>query len=166
MTTHSEIRIVPYTADLMFAVVADVEKYPQFLPWVTGLSVLSREQVKGREVIRAEMAVGFARFSERYISRVILDAQARAIDVAQTEGPFRILENHWRFTPQDAGCRIDFSITYEFKNFLLNAVAGSAFDRVTRRMSAAFEARAKALSKQVLERVVNPAKLVIPDNER
>lgn len=146
MTTHSETRIVPYTADLMYSVVADVEKYPRFLPWVTGLRVLSREQVKGRDVLKAEMSVGFARLKERYTSRVILDPAALTVDVAQIEGPFRILENNWRFTPQGEGCRIDFMIEFAFRNPLLNLAAGAAFDRVNRRMAEAFEGRAGQLS--------------------
>ncbi len=146
MTTHSETRIVPHAAHLMFRVVADVEKYPQFLPWVVALRVLTREQVKGRDVLTAEMAVGYGALREKYTSRVILDPAARAIDVAQTSGPFRILENHWRFTPEGAGCRVEFSIAYEFKSRLLNAVAGAAFGRVYVKMADAFEARAKALT--------------------
>ena len=148
MTSHSESRLVPYSADLMFAVVADVERYPEFLPWVTELRVLSREQVKGRDVIQARMSVGFARFTESYTSRVVLDPGGRTIDVVQTEGPFRVLENHWRFTPEGEGCRIDFSISYEFRNVLLNLAASAAFDRVTRRMADAFETRARYLSKK------------------
>jgi coenzyme Q-binding protein COQ10 len=150
VTSHSESRIVPYTADLMYSVVADVERYPEFLPWVVALRVLSREHVKNRDVLLAEMSVGFGALRERYTSRVICDPAGFAIDVAQTEGPFRILENHWRFTPEgpesSGGCRVDFSIQFEFKNRVLNAVASGAFERVTRKMTDAFEARAKAVT--------------------
>lgn len=146
MTTHSETRIVPYTADLMYSVVADVERYPEFLPWVVGLKVLGREQEAGCTVLKAEMSVGFASFMERYTSRVVLDPEKRAVDVAQIEGPFRILENHWRFTPQGQGCRVEFSIAFEFRSLLLNMAAGAAFERVSKRMTEAFEVRAKALS--------------------
>ncbi len=148
MTTHSETRIVPYTADLMYAVVAEVEKYPQFLPWVLDLRVLSREHVKGREVLMAEMSVGFSALRERYTSRVILDSSGRTVDVTQTEGPFRQLENHWRFTSQGTGCKIEFSIAFEFRSRLLHAIASAAFERVQVKMADAFEARAKALSQQ------------------
>lgn len=145
MTTHREARSVPYTADLMFRVVSDVESYPEFLPWVTGARILARAE---REMT-AEMSVGFARFTESYTSRVTLDPAARTVDVVQTRGPFRVLENHWKFTPEGEGaCRIDFAIAYEFRNPVLNMVAGAAFDRVSRKMADAFEARAKALSKQ------------------
>jgi len=146
VTAHSETRIVPYTADLMFQVVADVEQYPKFLPWCVALRVLSRERVKNRDVLSAEMAVGYGALREKYTSRVILDPALRTIDVAQTSGPFRKLENHWRFTPLAEGCRVDFSLAYEFRNRVLNAVAGAAFGKVYVKMADAFEARAKQLS--------------------
>jgi len=151
VSAHSEIRIVPYTADLMFQVVADIEQYPKFLPWVVALRVLSREHVKAHDVLTAEMAVGYGALREKYTSRVTLDPTARTIDVAQTSGPFKILENHWRFTPEGERCRVDFSIAYEFKSRLLNAVAGAAFGKVYVKMADAFEARAKVLSNQPVQ---------------
>jgi len=132
----------------MFQVVADVEQYPKFLPWVSALHIVSREQVKGTDVLKAHMTVGFKSFRESYTSRVILDPAARTIDVVQTEGPFRVLENHWRFKPEDEGCRIDFSIQFEFRNPILNAVAGAAFGRVMLKTEDAFTDRARALSKK------------------
>lgn len=149
MTAHCETRILPYTADLMYAVVADVEKYPQFLPWVTGLRIVRR---LSDTVFDSEMRVGFAGLSERYISRVTVDPVAHSIDVVKTEGgPFRQLENHWRFTPKGEGCSVDFSIAFAFRNPLLNAVAGKAFEIVMLQMASAFEARAKALSQKALQ---------------
>ena len=150
-TTHSETRIVPYSADLMYRVVADVEQYPKFLPWVVALRVLSREREAEREVVLAEMAVGYGALREKYTSRVVLDPGERTIDVAQTTGPFRQLENHWRFAPDGTGSRADFSIAYEFKNRLLNAIAGAAFGKVYIAMADAFVARAKALSDQPVQ---------------
>ncbi|MDE2112354.1 MAG: type II toxin-antitoxin system RatA family toxin [Alphaproteobacteria bacterium] len=148
MTAHAESRNVPYAADLMYAVVAEVEKYPEFLPWCAGLRVLSREQVKAHDVLLAEMLVGFGNFRERYTSRVILDPANRAVDVTHMEGPFRQLDTHWRFIPEGDGCKVDFSITFEFKNRLLGAVAGNAFEHVLLKMTDAFEARAKSLSEK------------------
>ena len=148
MTSHSETRIVPYTADLMFQVVADVEQYPKFLPWVSALHIVSREQVKGREVLKAHMSVGFRKFRESYTSRVVLDRPGRTIDVVQTEGPFRVLENHWRFTPEGEGCKVDFAIEFVLRNPVLNAVAGAAFGRVLLRTEDAFIYRARKLSKK------------------
>lgn len=151
MSAHAETRIVPYAADLMYRVVADVEKYPAFLPWVVALRVLARDNVKGHETVTAEMAVGYGALRETYTSRVVLDPDARTIDVAQTSGPFKVLENHWRFTPMGASCRIEFSIAYEFKSRILNAVAGAAFGKVYVKMADAFEARAEALSDQPVQ---------------
>jgi coenzyme Q-binding protein COQ10 len=147
VTEHSESRIVPHSADLMYRVVADVERYPEFLPWVAALRVLSRDE---KELI-AEMAVGYGPFRERYTSRVTLDPAAHVIDVVEIEGPFRRLENHWRFTPEapDSGeevCRIDFSIVFEFENPLLQAAAGMAFEKVLLTMTDAFVARAGELT--------------------
>jgi coenzyme Q-binding protein COQ10 len=130
----------------MYAVVADVEKYPEFLPWCAALRILSKERVKDRDVLRAEMLVGFGALRERYTSRVVLDPVALTVDVTQTDGPFRQLESHWRFTPESEGCRVDFSIAFEFRNRLLNAVAGNAFEQALLKMTDAFEARARALS--------------------
>ena len=132
----------------MFQVVADVERYPQFLPWVVALRILSRERVGNRETLNAEMAVGFGSLRETYVSRVVLDRDARTIDVSQTSGPFKILENHWRFAVRGEGCQVDFSLAYEFRNRLLNAVAGAAFGKVYVRMADAFEQRAKFLSEK------------------
>jgi len=128
----------------MFEVVADVESYPQFLPWVTATRILGRDG----DTMTAEMTVGFSRFRESYVSRIVLDPAAGTIAVVQIQGPFRVLTNDWKFTPEGPGCRIDFAIAFEFRNPLLNMVAGAAFERVSRRMADAFEARARALSKR------------------
>jgi coenzyme Q-binding protein COQ10 len=146
MIEHHESRIVPYTADMMYAVVADVERYPDFLPWVLGLRILSR----GENRMTAEMMVGYHGLRERYTSDIALDPAARAVDVAQTKGPFRVLENHWRFTPGEKDCRVDFSVRFEFRNRLLAKLAGAKFEKAMLRMTEAFEARAKVLSEQAV----------------
>jgi coenzyme Q-binding protein COQ10 len=138
---------VPCQADLMFQVVADVEKYPEFLPWVVALRVLSRENQDKGESLIAEMAVGYGALRERYTSRVTLDPVTRTVDVVEIKGPFKRLENHWRFTPKGKGCEVTFSITFEFANRLLSATADKAFGKVVLKMADAFEARAKALSR-------------------
>lgn len=146
MTAHRETRVVPYPAELMYDVVADVEHYPEFLPWCSALRVRSRTSEDGREIVLAEMVVGFKALRERYTSRVVLDPQARTISATQTEGVFKYLRNDWRFTPEGERCRIHFSIEFEFKSKILGAVAGQAFAHVMTRMSSAFEARAKAVA--------------------
>jgi len=96
---HRETRLVPYPAELMYAVISDVEKYPQFLPWVLALRVLSRRD----DGLIAEMAVGYGALRERYTSDVRLNPQARTIEVIEIEGPFKILENRWHFLPKENG---------------------------------------------------------------
>lgn len=146
MPQHSESRIVPYDADLMFSIVADVERYPEFLPWVAGLRVLSRATEEGRDIAIAEMQVGFHYLRERYTSRIVLDPVARRVDVRQVHGVFRELENCWRFTPEGRGCRIDFFVSFEFRNRLLSAIASSAMSLAVSTMTHAFEERARKLA--------------------
>ena len=140
---YQETRIVPFAAELMYRVVSDVERYPEFLPWVLGLRVKSRSE----NVVIAEMMVGYKSFREKYTSRVALDPAQCRVDVTQAEGPFRKLENHWRFVPVTPdSCEVHFAIDFEFRNRLLGAVAGAAFEKALHRMTEAFEARAAALS--------------------
>jgi coenzyme Q-binding protein COQ10 len=150
MTAHTESRVVPYSADLMFAIVADVERYPEFVPWTVSLRVLKREPFGEGEVLTAETVVGFRALRERYKSRVVLDPKARTVDVTQVDGVFRELENHWRFTPEGKGCRVDFSIRFKFKSKMLETVAGAAFGLVVTQMTRAFEDRARKLSEKSL----------------
>jgi coenzyme Q-binding protein COQ10 len=147
--SHHETRLVPHPAELMYAVVSDVERYPEFLPWVVALRVLSRRE----NGLSAEMAVGYGGLRERYTSDVALDPVGHRIDVVQIQDkkkgtPFKTLENHWRFTPKGEGCEVEFSIAFEFKSRLLHGVAGHAFERVLLKMADAFEARAAALSRE------------------
>ena len=150
MSSHTETRLLPYSADLMFGIVADVERYPEFLPWCTGLRILSRAKDGERDILIAEMLVGYRGLRERYTSRVTLDPATRTIDVVQTDGPFRVLANHWRFVPKENGSEVTFRIDFEFKSRLLNMVAGQAFEHVLFKMTDAFETRAKQLSERPL----------------
>ncbi|MGH6873114.1 MAG: type II toxin-antitoxin system RatA family toxin [Rhizomicrobium sp.] len=145
MPSHSESRVVPYTADLMFRIVCDVERYPEFVPWCVGLRVLKREDVGPREILLCETVVGFKGLRERYTSRATLIARDRRIDVENVDGMFRKLETHWRFTPEGESCRIDFRIDFEFRSRVLAAIAGGAFALVVIRMTHAFEERARKL---------------------
>ena len=141
MISHTETRQVPYPASLMYAVVSDVENYPQFLPWVVALRVLSRRE----DGMSAEMAVGYGALRERYTSDIKLTPAIHRIDVRQTSGPFKVLENHWQFTDHadGKGCDVTFSILFEFKSRLLHSVAGAKFEKVMLKMADAFEARAR-----------------------
>jgi coenzyme Q-binding protein COQ10 len=152
MTSHTESRVVPYSADLMFAIVADVERYPQFVPWCVALRILKRETAGPREILLCETVVGFRGLREKYTSRVTAIAREHCVDVEQVDGMFRKLDTHWRFTPQDEkSCRVDFSIDFEFRSRVLGAVAGTAFGLVVTQMTKAFEERAKKLSEKPLQ---------------
>jgi coenzyme Q-binding protein COQ10 len=142
MPTHAEKRIVPYSPDQMYALVADVETYPDFLPWCVGARIKKREG----SVFFADLMIGYKLIRERFTSRVELHPEDRRIDVTYTDGPFRYLNNHWVFVEQEqGGCLIDFYVDFEFKNLVLQRVMGLFFNEAVRRMVQAFEDRAKAL---------------------
>ncbi len=140
MPTHAEERVLPYTPEQLFALVADVERYPEFLPWCVAARIRERRP----DLIVADLVIGFKMFRERFTSRVKLDPPRR-IDVAYTEGPFRYLDNHWIFEPVPEGCRIDFFVDFEFKSRLLQRLIEVLFSEAVRRMVAAFEHRAQQL---------------------
>src|SRR3546814_786981 len=113
MPTHAEQRFLPYTQEQMFDLVADVERYPEYLPWCVGCRIFKREG----NVIYADLMVGFKMIRDKFTSRVTLSAPGR-IDVSYLEGPFRYLNNHWIFVPESNGCRVDFFIDFEFRSRL------------------------------------------------
>ena len=140
MPTHAEHRVLPYSAEQLFDLVADIERYPEFLPWCIG----ARIKEKQPDLIVADLIIGFKVFRERFTSRVVLDPP-RKIDVTYAEGPFRYLDNHWTFTPVPKGCRIDFFVDFEFKSRLMQKVIEVLFSEAVRRMVGAFEKRARDL---------------------
>jgi coenzyme Q-binding protein COQ10 len=143
MTEISERRHLAYTADELFDLVADIERYPEFLPWCDRLEILSRE--RGGERLIAEMTVSFKIYRERFKTEVMLDRAARAISIRYLTGPFKRLENEWRFEPEGEGATIDFFISFEFKSRALQFIVGMFFDEAFRRMVAAFDERAGML---------------------
>ncbi len=126
----------------MFALVADIEKYPQFLPLCDGLTVRSRKERDGKTLLVADMTVGYKAIRETFTTQVLLNPAELTIDVKYIEGPFKYLDNRWHFTPAAEGCVVDFFIDYEFKSRILGAVMGSMFDRAFRMFAEAFETRA------------------------
>lgn len=127
----------------MFALIADIERYPEFLPLCEALTVRSRKERDGRTLLVADMTVGYKAIRETFTTQVLLKPDERAIDVKYIDGPFRYLENRWRFEPgPDGGCSVHFFIDYEFKSRILGALMGSMFDRAFRMFSEAFEKRA------------------------
>lgn len=139
MPTHAEQRLLPYRPEQLFDLVADIERYPEFLPWC----VACRVTRKDGPVVWGDLMVGFRVFRETFTSKVTLDRPDR-IHVEYVDGPFRYLNNHWRFLPEDGGkaTTIDFYIDFEFRSRLLQKVATTVFNEAVRRMVGAFEARA------------------------
>ncbi|MCM2474804.1 type II toxin-antitoxin system RatA family toxin [Rhizobium sp. CG5] len=136
-------RPVKHSPERMYDLVADIESYPQFLPLCEALTVRSRKERDGKVLMVADMTVGYKAIRETFTTQVLLNASERAIDVKYIDGPFRYLENRWRFeSAGEGGCSVHFFIDYEFKNRLLGALMGSMFDRAFRMFSEAFEARA------------------------
>jgi coenzyme Q-binding protein COQ10 len=129
----------------MYAVVADIERYPEFLPWCAALTVRTRAKDGAADILTAEMVVAYHGISERYVSRVRADPMERRIEATHIEGPFKTLDTRWRFVPLAKGCEIHFFIDFAFKSMLLSTVAGMAFGLVASRMAQAFIVRADAL---------------------
>jgi coenzyme Q-binding protein COQ10 len=141
MSTHAEQRVLPYKPEQLFELVADVERYPEFLPWCLGARIRERRD----DTIVADLLIGFRMVRERFTSKVTLSRPNR-IDVAYTDGPFRYLNNHWIFEPVGEGsCRIDFFVDFEFRSRVLQTLIGVLFNEAVRRMVAAFEGRARTL---------------------
>jgi len=141
MPTHAEKRVVPYSPEQMYALVAGVDRYPEFLPWCVGARIKKREG----DVFWADLMIGYKMIRERFTSRVELHGEDLRIDVTYTDGPFRYLNNHWVFLQDESGCLIDFYVDFEFKNVVLQRVMGLFFNEAVRRMVQAFEDRAEAL---------------------
>ena len=137
-------RTVPHAASAMFDLVADVESYPKFLPLCRGLKVRSRSRLQdGREVLVADMEVGYKAIHECFTSRVTLNRANLEILVEYISGPFRHLENHWHFTETGPdSCKIEFDIAYEFKSRTLALLVGGVFEAAFRKFAEAFESRA------------------------
>ena len=130
----------------MYALVADVERYPEFLPMCTGLTVETRSPAAEGEDLTARMSVGYKAISESFMTRVELRPGVPLVDVSYLDGPFKRLENRWRFIDQPGGGAIvDFFITYEFKSAMLGLLAGSVFDQAFRKFAEAFEDRARVV---------------------
>ena len=140
MPTHAERRVLPYTQEQLFDLVADIERYPEFLPWCRGARIRERQP----HLVVADLIIGFKLLRERFTSRVELSPPQR-IDVTYTEGPFRYLNNYWIFEKVPEGCRIEFFVDFEFNSRVLQKVIEILFGEAVRRMVGAFEGRARDL---------------------
>ena len=134
---------VPHTAEQMFDLIADVERYPEFLPLCEALTVRSRKDRDGKVLLIADMTVGYKAIRETFTTQVLLNKAENLIEVKYIDGPFKYLDNRWRFEERlQGGSVVHFFIDYEFKSRILSAVMGSMFDRAFRMFSEAFETRA------------------------
>jgi coenzyme Q-binding protein COQ10 len=144
MPSFSDIRRVQHPAAGMFALVADVETYPEFLPLCEALVIKKRSSMpNGREMLVADMTVSFKLVRETYTSKVIVDPAKLRILVEYLDGPFRALDNRWSFRPvTETSCDVEFYIDYEFRSRTLQLLMGAMFDQAFHRFSDAFVARA------------------------
>ena len=141
MPRHSETKVLPYSPEQLFALVADIERYDEFLPWVVAVRIKSSSE---RETV-ADLVVGFNAFKERFTSKVTKQAPDRII-VDYVDGPLKYLHNEWRFVAAaGGGTDLCFAVDFAFKSRLFETLAGQMFDRALRRMTSAFEQRAAAL---------------------
>lgn len=146
MAAHEQIRDVPYRPDDMFALVAGIERYPEFLPWCNGARIRRRDKQGDNEVLVADLIVSYKVFREQFTSRVTLDPKERRIDVAYVQGPFKYLHNNWQFEAlPGGGVRIHFFIDFEFRSATLQKMIGAVFARAFAKMMQAFIDRAEVL---------------------
>jgi coenzyme Q-binding protein COQ10 len=141
MPTHAEQRHLPYTPEQLYDLVSRVERYPEFLPWCKASRITRRDG----DVFWADLVIAFKVFRERFTSKVTLIPK-EGVDVEYIDGPFRYLNNHWRFLPaEDGGCIVDFYVDFEFRSKVLQSLIGLLFNEAVQRMVAAFETRANQL---------------------
>lgn len=147
MPSHHETRALPHSADEMYALVADMERYPEFLPWCGAARIRDRHPDDGkRQVMDVDIVASFKVFRERFGTRVVLDPEARVIDSRLLDGPFRQLHSRWAFRAlADGGCEVDYRVEFEFRNAVLRRVMNTVFAEAQARIMKAFERRAADL---------------------
>jgi coenzyme Q-binding protein COQ10 len=146
MPTLHDIQSSPFSPDQLFDLVADIEKYPEFLPWCRAARILKREE----NVVHAELVICFKSFCESYTSRVVMHrptgvASEGKIEVEMVQGPFDFLMNHWKFIPDKSGTKIDFFIDFRFRSKILEKLVGSLFAKANSKMVEAFRTRAESI---------------------
>ena len=146
MPRHAETKTLPYRADQMFALVADVARYPEFLPWTAAARIRSRSAIDGGELMAADLVISFKVFRERFGSRVTLLPGQNRILTEYIDGPFKHLKSVWTFADRpEGGCEVGFEVDFEFRNAILAGIIGLVFNEAMQRVVRAFEARAKVL---------------------
>lgn len=146
MPTHSETKTLPYTAQEMYDLVANVAAYPQFLPWTAAARVRSvTPQNDGSQLMEADLVISFKVFRERFGSRVTLWPERKRIDTEYLDGPFKYMISNWQFSDVEGGCEVGFHVDFEFKNVILQKAGGLFFYEAMQRIVRAFETRAQEL---------------------
>lgn len=149
MPRHAEDRHLPYSAQQIYDLVADVARYPEFLPWTAAARIRSRraapDRGEGAEVMEADLVISFKVFREKFGSRVVLMPDRRRIETDYLDGPFKYLHSFWEVEDTEGGCRVRFEVDFEFRNAILQKIIGLVFDEAMRRVVGAFEARARQL---------------------
>lgn len=143
MPNFQDTTTVPHSAAQMFALVADIERYPEFLPMCEALKIRERRERGEMTLLVADMTVGYKMVRETFTSQVLLKPGESVIDVSYVEGPFRYLDNRWHFVDRaDGGSDVKFAIDYEFKSRTLGVLMGAMFDKAFHMFSNAFRKRA------------------------
>lgn len=146
MPSHREKRKLPYSAQQMYDLVADVGAYPEFLPWCSAARIRSRNMEGASEVMLADLVISFKVFRERFGSKVTLWSEDMRIDTEYLDGPFKFLKSTWEFRDLGLdGCEVEFFVDFEFKNRILQGAAGLFFNEAMQRVVRAFESRAQSL---------------------
>ena len=146
MPKHQDTRVLPYSAQQMYDLVADVARYPDFLPWCAAARIRSvTPRDDGSQVMEADLVISFKVFREKFGSRVTLHPKALRIDTDYLDGPFKYLHSYWTFRDVEGGCEVAFFVDFEFKNMILQKVIGVVFGEAMQRIVRAFEDRARDL---------------------
>lgn len=145
MPTHSETRTLPYSAQQMYDLVADVASYPKFLPWTAAARIRSTEDKGDHTVMLADLVISFKVFREKFGSRVVLRPGDKLIETEYLDGPFSHMQSTWGFKDVPEGCEVSFFVDFEFRNRLLQSAAGMFFYEAMQRIVRAFERRAAEL---------------------
>lgn len=141
MTQYKEHRRIPHTPENLYHLVMNVAEYPEFLPWCMGARI--RQQTA--TTMTADLMIGFQFYREKFTSRVTNNPDSLDIDVEYAEGPFKYLQNSWRFKPDPHGCEVEFFIEFEFRSMVFQAMIEAMFAQAVRRMVRAFEKRADTI---------------------
>jgi coenzyme Q-binding protein COQ10 len=142
---HAVQRVLPYTPEQLWTLVGDVERYPEFVPWITGVRTWNPRSEGEVSLVDAEAAVGFSFLREKFATRVRRDPLAGTVEVGLLYGPFKRLANRWRFSPHPTGTLVEFDIDFEFKSRLLDGLLAANFNRAVEKLMGCFDDRARAL---------------------